>query len=69
MDDRGSHATSFAEAEALSRKAAQDLLTVKRGMAATASLNPETDRWAANAASPTWVGGFDERLGVTRTTS
>ncbi len=63
-----SKADNFSEAAGQTNAAANDYQGVKNGIVAAAKKDPQADKFAQNASSPTWVGGFDELLGSKRTT-
>ena len=69
MDNMDNEITNYAEAAASLTKAANDRLAVETGKYAKAK-NLPADKFSANAASPQWVGGFDQLPGSgKRTTS
>lgn len=68
MDNRDNMVTTFDEAAAALRKAAAERLQVETAKYATVSQAYSGDKFARNAASPAWSGGFDQILGSKRTT-
>jgi hypothetical protein len=60
-------ADNFKEAAASNRAASSALAGKEAGKRAAEKMNPQADKFAQNAATKPFVGGFDQMLGVQRT--